>query len=209
MMWLLLLVLALNGAIATWNAWIVGRMWPMAQGFFMTLLLLCALIQSVAGYSSIALVGLLLGAHGLGKIDDQFLKYAMDLWYLLVIVPVVMSGTVIWLHSVFAAIRSPSAGGILTAGWNTYATYHNVSGMIQHVPDASAGVGKLFGSLGKSKDGAKAMLVLILVGISIGIGFLLTYVVFEWGRSATQNELSSGEWDAVGQEKKPPVHEYR
>lgn len=205
MAWLMVLgLLALNGFIASWNAYVVGRAWRFAGGF-MTFVLWCALIQSVVGYSSIALVGILVGLHQYGKLDAEFMKYAMDLWYLLMVFPVIGSGLVIWLHGVIHTIRHPSVGGVLTSGWNTFANVHNIMGAVRHVPEAGEGVGKLLGSIGKSKDGAKALIVLIAVGVSIGIGITLTYVFFSWGYSATEEEMYAGKWyEDVGPQKEPP-----
>jgi hypothetical protein len=194
MLAILLLFLAINTVIATWNAYVVGRMWPLAQGFGASLLCWCGLIQSVVGYSSAILLGILFGVLHFEVLDMEYAKYVVDLWYLVIIFPAIGSGICIWLHSVQAMVRNPGFGSFLTAGWNSYAMYHNVSGAIAHVPEAASGVGELFKALGETKgsggkDGALVILVIVIVAVTLLLSVLLTYMVFSWGCKATTEEL--------------------
>ena len=186
---LLLVILAVNGGIATWNAWLVGRVWPLADGFFTKLLLVCGFVQSGFGYSSVIIVGLAFGGHTLGYLDQKMVETMFQLWYVPTILAVIGTGSVIWLHSVVEFVRNPSAGGFVVGAWNSYAMYHNVSSAIRELPGAIDGAGDALASLGKGKDGAKALVVIVLVAISIGLGFLMTYIVFAYGRARTYAEV--------------------
>lgn len=188
----LILVLAINVLIASWNAYLVGRVYALAKGVGVKLLLWCGLIQSVIGYSSALMFGLGIGAYELGWLDEKFLTYAIQLWYLGAIFPALGTGMVIWLHSVIDAVRNPSAGGFLAAGWNTYATFHNIGSALRHVPEAIDGVGEFFGEMleGKSGDDGKGKIALLVVLLALGIGIILTHVVFAMGRRTTANEIA-------------------
>lgn len=187
---LLIIVLAINVLIATWNARMVGRVWDLATGFGIKVLLWCGLAQSVIGYSSALVIGLGLGAYGLELLDEEFLVAAVQLWYLGVIFPCIATGFILWLHSVIVALRNPSFGNIAGASWNTFAMYHNISGAFEEVPSAMEGVGKIFDS-GSDGDG-KGKVALIVVVLAFIIGILLTSAVFASGRRATRIEI--GTW---------------
>lgn len=189
---MLFLVIAINVAISTWNAWIVGKVWDLAEGFGATILLICGLIQSVVGYSSAFMVGLGFGAYGLGYLDEEYLHLSMQLWYLGVIFPALGSGMVIWLHSVLHAIRNPSFGSIGIAGWNTFAQAHNMYHALDQVPQAYEGVGKLLGEVfgGKSKMDGRAIIAILIAIAALGLGMLATGIVFVIGRQSTLAELA-------------------
>ena len=186
----LVLMLLLNGAIATWNAWIIGRCWPMAGSFGTKLLLVCGYVQSGIGYSSVLIVGLVLGGYGLGWLDVAVVKFAFSLWYVLVIVPLIGTGFVIWLHSVLTCIKDPSIGGFAVGAWNTYAMYSNISSAVEHLPAALEAVGEGFSGLLDSKDGWRVALALLIVAISIGLGFAVTHMVFRAGKARTLAEIA-------------------
>ena len=179
---LLLVLLAVNCLIATWNAWVVGKMWDLADGFFAKLVLWSALVQSVVGYSSAILLGVVTGLYYNGRIDEHFIVLAVDFWYVLVIFPALGTLLVLWLHSIQMAFRHPGILSWTTAGWNTYAMAHNVGDALQHLPEASEGAGELFSSIGKGEDGWKVWLVILVVLASIGLGALLTWAVFALSR---------------------------
>lgn len=192
---LLLLVLVLNAGIATLNAYAVGRVWRLAKGIATTTLLVCGLIQSVVGYSSVVMVLLGCGAYGFGWLDVEHVEKAFSLWYLLVIFPALMTGMIIWLFSVLEALSNPTPWNVLTAGWNTYAMVHNVNSAFEAVPKASDDAGSLLGGLvgGSSRQDAEATLtvvVIALVAAALFISVVMTWMVFAAGNSTTKWEMA-------------------
>lgn len=188
---LLLVILALNVLIATYNARMVGRVWDLAKGFGIKVVLWSALVQSVIGYSSALVVGLGFGAYKLELLDEEFLEATVQLWYLMVIFPCIMTGFIIWLHGVIETLRNPSLGNVAGTTWNTFAMYHNVSGALENVPNAFEGVGKLFDSKSSSDDD-KGKIAILIVVLAFIVGILLTSLVFTSGRRATMAELGMG-----------------
>jgi hypothetical protein len=192
-MGLLILLLVLNFAISTWNAWIVGKVWDACQGAFEKMLLWCAIIQSVIGYSSVAIVGIALAGYGAGWIDLKIVEQMVSLWYLLIIIPVISTGFVIWLHSVVDFLRRPTLTGGMAAGWNTYAQLSNMAGAFREIPNAFSQVRELFSSLWEESEGEKkdAWLPLAVAGavcLSLLIGGLLTLLVFNFSRRRVLRE---------------------
>ncbi len=189
----LLLVIAINILIATWNARMVGRVWDLAKGFEITVVLWSALVHSIIGYSSALVIGLGLGAYELNWLDEEFFVATVQLWYLGIIFPCIATGFIIWLHSVVETLRNPTLGNIAGSSWNTFAMYHNISGAFEDVPTAMEGVSKIFdnfkGGSSGGDDGGKGKVAIIIVIVSFIVGILLTAVVFTSGRRATWAEL--------------------
>ena len=193
MIWLLLLVLLINLLAATWNAYMGGRLWRLVEGFGSKTVLICALVQSVVGYSSVLLIAILIPVYAMGWIDEQYAKYTVDRWYLMIIFPALGTGIVIWMHSLLGAIRHPGSGNFLVAVWNSFAMWHNISSAIEHVPEAAKGAGELLGTLGKGgasggKDGLAAIIIIGIVALTIGLSITITYLVFCWGYRVTEEE---------------------
>lgn len=180
---LLVLLLAVNVAIATWNAVVVGKVWDLARGGLNKLLLISALTQSAVGYSGLVLVVVLVGGHAIGSLDDEAIQVASSLWYLLIVVPAIGTGFVIWIHSVIHFLKKPSVGGGLVAGWNSFAQARNMINAMSAVPRAWESVSN---GLSKLKGAA------LLVALSLGIGVLATYVVFAWSRASARVALREG-----------------
>lgn len=184
---LLLVLLAVNCLIATWNAWVVGKMWDTFCGFFAKLVLWSALAQSVIGYSSGILLGIVMGLYHYGRIDEHHMKLAFDLWYVFMVFPALGTGLVLWLYSVQMAFRRPGVFSWATAGWNTYAMVHNVGDALQYLPQAGEGAGELLSSNVGSKMDGKALFAIAAFLVSIGLGILLTWAVFALSRRGARS----------------------
>jgi hypothetical protein len=166
-------VLALNLFISWYNCRTAGSIWYEAKksGGFMRLLVWCAAIQSVVGFSSVLILVFGFTAFATGHLPQQYLESTISLWYLLIIVPALGSGLIITIHSLITAWRERNIANIGVAAWNTFAMAHNVYSAASNVPDAFSKVGDLFKG---DKDQQKVAMVLLIVAVAIGGGILIT-----------------------------------
>lgn len=86
-----------------------------------------------------------------------------DMAYLLIIVPVIGSGFVIWIDSLIVAYQKRTLGSFAVAGWNTYAQVRNSINAIRYIPEALGDLGKIF----KGKKGGQAFVYLLLILLPI------------------------------------------
>lgn len=181
-----------NVLISFWNARVVGLAWgdrSADYGGFMRVVLWCALVQSAIGFSMPVLMLEAVIFRATGVLTDAALRNMFSLWYLMVIVPLLGTGLVIWAHSLVQAYRSRSWGDMAVAGYNTAA-------MASNVYDASSGIGSaLKGFTDFSSDderdngGMLVMIVAILVAVSLAAGCLITWLVVSHYQSRTRAEL--------------------
>ena len=136
------LMLVVNFAIAWLNCWSCGRSWAesKALGGWVRLLTWCGAVQAAVGFSSVA--GALIGAVAmhLGYLPPLAAAQAMDLWYLLIIVPVLGSGLILMIESWIHVCRERTLSNMTEAAWNTYAQIHNTYGALQGMGSAFDGV---------------------------------------------------------------------
>lgn len=88
--------------------------------------------------------------------------------YLVMIVPILGSGFVIWINSLIVAYRRRTLGSIAVAGWNSFAQISNTVNAVKFVPSAFKGLGKAFS--GKKGGQALAYLLIILLPIVLSLG---------------------------------------
>lgn len=179
---LILLLLGVNFLISWSNASYVGRYWSESKevgGSFRTYVV-CGYIMAVAGFTMVyGYILLLLAPIVLqaGGADAEFIMQletlASDLLYLLISVPILLSGFRIWVGSLRAAWEDRSFAHIATAGWNTYAQIHNGISFARNAPSAfSRVVGTLFdgeGSGSRSRSSKKNDAMVILIAIVLVI----------------------------------------
>ena len=131
-MLLLIAVIALNVAIAWWNARVVGQCWNEREfmGWWMRAVLWSALVQSVVGFSClfapISLGIAVLLAQPTPEQTTYLIKFAMSFWYVTIIFPVLGTGLIITIQSWKEFARDRSWCNAAGAGWNTYAMASNV-----------------------------------------------------------------------------------
>lgn len=165
-MFVVVLLLILNAAISWWNCYAVGAVWAesKALGGFIRLVAWSAAIQSAVGFSSV--IGFLVGGVLVetGVLPMQVARAAADLWYLLIIIPVLGSGLIITIHSWIAAFRERSITNMGVAAYNTFAQASNMYQAVSAVPNAWRGVAGLF----DSDDEAAGKLVILAVLLAVG-----------------------------------------
>jgi hypothetical protein len=184
----LVVILALNFAISWWNARSCGRAWveSKAVGGAIRFLVWCAAIQSAIGFSSVFLFPLILLANALfpAYFTEEYLKAAVNLWYLTIIFPALGTGLVITIESWITAYRERSLLNLGRAAYNTMAQIHNTMGAIDSVGPALRSVGQMFTSAlsgrGNAKDKAALlglMIAVAVVAVALAAGTMLTVVL--------------------------------
>jgi len=196
MLFLVFLVLALNFGISWLNAWSVGRSWAdsKAVGGWPRFMVWCAATMSASGFTWCYLIVIVLAVSTTGYLKPQYVQAALELGYVVIIIPVLGSGLAIWMDSVTTAIRRRNAVSIGVAGWNTFAMAHNTYEAARTLPE----VLKHLGSLLKGGDAkGKALIVVgLLVMVALCAGLLTTAAIIR----ATARKYA----ERVGQELKSP-----
>jgi hypothetical protein len=186
---MLLGVVALNLFISWLNCRSAGYMWAEAKRFggFMRVLVWCAAIQSVVGFSSALILILGFTAFATGHLPKEYLEATFSLWYLLVIFPALGSGLIITIHSFVQAWRERNIASVGTAAYNAFAMGSNIYNAVSDVPDAFGKVGNLFKG---DKDQQKVAMVLLIVAVAIGGGVLITMLLIRHYARAVPPEFA-------------------
>jgi hypothetical protein len=170
---LIVFIWAVNFSISWWNAYYCGKSWADSKltGGFPRLLVWCGAIMSASGFTWC--YGILLAFIGqwIGKLTPEQVEGLLNATYLFVIIPIIGSGLIIWLNSVYVAYKRRSLLNIGVAGWNTFAQIYNLVSAFKNVPQAFSFLTKL-----KSTD-KKGYGLIILLGIFALIGGMLTTMV--------------------------------
>lgn len=176
--------LTLTFTISFWNAFASGAYLTESKlvGGWSRLLVWCGLIMSGCGFTWVYLTLLAIGALKAEWLTPEWAEVMFKLGYLVIILPVLGSGLGIWIHSLMQAYRRRSFGSVAVAGWNTYAQVRNTWEAASNAPNFLEDVVDAFASKrGKSsKDGAMAVLVLVLVVIAVLGGAITTGLIARW-----------------------------
>ena len=169
-------LLGLNFIISWVNCWSVGGIWleSKAVGGWIRLLAWCGAIQSAIGFSSVIGALVLYGLHVMGHLPPKVEDNAVSLWYLLVIVPALVTGTMITISSWMDAARDRSLLSMGVATYNTLAMARNAYDAWTLVPMVWRQVRTMFKSDTDDKDGVLMEFVLIVVSVALFSGVLLT-----------------------------------
>ncbi len=187
MFFLYALLLVLNFIISWSNASYVGRYWSESKevgGSFRSYVV-CGYIMAVAGFTMVYGCVLLLVApyimQATGSFDAEviadFESLANDILYLLVAVPIVLSGIRIWLASLKAAFEKKTFSYIANAGWNSYAQIHNSISLARNAPSALGRIIEAFSGDGKSRRSSKkgseytVLLAILVVVLALAGGY--------------------------------------
>lgn len=174
-------LILLNLGISWWNARVCGQVWDEARalGGWLRLVVWSGAVQSAVGFSSVVLLVVGGGAYATGYLPKEAVKPMTDLWYVLVIVPALMSGWIITIHSWIELWRERSLTGLAATSWNTYASISNTYNAVTGMGDAFGSVGKLFEGDGDDVPGAVAMVVLFIVAFSLASGVIITWLIIK------------------------------
>jgi hypothetical protein len=172
----------LNLGISYWNARVCGQVWNevKALGGWMRVVVWSGAVQSAVGFSSVLLLALGGLAYVTGYLPAEYARRMTSLWYVLVIIPALMTGWVLTIHSWIVLWRERSLMDLAAASWNTFASLKNTYDAVQHMGGAMDSAGSLFGDLFDDVDDPKAalaLLCLVIVVSSILGGVLLTWLI--------------------------------
>lgn len=168
----------INFCISWHNANVVGRSWADAmasQNTWLKMGVWSGFVMAACGFTWCFLtpLAMLLGAVGL--LSQAYVVGAMKLGYIVIILPIIGSGLVIWLDSVTTAWRQRDIGSVGVAAWNTYAQVHNTYSAAVNLGDFVGDVGKLF--TGGDSDNKALVLMVMAVVVALGAGLLLTWKI--------------------------------
>lgn len=188
-LFLMILLLGVNFLISWSNADYAGRYWSESKevgGSFRSYVI-CGYVMSIAGFTMVYGYILLLVAPALlqslecdAEVIMRVETLASDMLYLLVAVPIILSGFRIWIVSLRTAWEERSFSHIATAGWNTFAQIHNGINFARNAPSAFGRVidvlfgGKKSGSKSSKKSDAMVMILAITIVILAILGGYFT-----------------------------------
>jgi hypothetical protein len=186
---LLVGLILLTIGISYWNARVCGKVWDevKALGGWMRLVVWSGAVQSAVGFSAVLMLMLSGIAIAAGCLPKEYAKQMSGLWYVLVIIPALMSGWVIMIHSWIELWRERSLTNLAITSWNTFANLKNTYDAFQNMGGALDGAGSLFKDLDLDIDDPKAALALLAIGLvlaSVLGGVLLTYWIIKRNRGA-------------------------
>ena len=180
----LLLLLALNFGISFWNAYASGAYLTESKviGGWTRFITWCGLVMSACGFTWVYLSILTMIAVAAQWLTPEWGVVMFKLGYLIIILPILGSGFGIWAHSIAHAYRRRSFGSVAIAGWNTYAQFRNTWEAASHAPSFMRDVMDAFVSKDRrsSKDGAAAMLAVLLVILAVAGGAMTTGAIARW-----------------------------
>ncbi|MDR3072661.1 MAG: hypothetical protein LBU41_04135 [Clostridiales Family XIII bacterium] len=183
------ILLVVNFGISWWNAVSVGRIWSEAKqiGGGTRVLTIAGYVMAIAGftmvYSFLIMIVLSYVGPNFGWLSpDQsrlLLQLVSDISYLFIILAIIPSGIIIWIHSLisFWKHKSLKSGGI--AAWNTYANARNVISAARNVPSA---FGRIISSVKNSKtkgNGAVVLLAIVIVLLAILGGYFTASAIMK------------------------------
>ncbi len=179
-MLLLFGLLLLNFGISWFNAYSVGRSWAdsKAIGGWPRFVTWCAAVMSVAGFTWCYLIVLAMIAGATGLLAPQYVQAALEVGYVIIILPVLGSGLGIWIDSLTTALRRRHAVSIGIASWNTFAQVHNTYEAVSALPGIFEHLGDVFeGDDSDDVKGKALLLVLLLVLLALCGGVFTTVAI--------------------------------
>lgn len=169
---ILALLIAWNFGISWLNAWSVGKMWveTKAEGGFSYFVTWCATVMSACGFTwcytiVLAFIAGSVPYHGHPLLAAKYVNGAMELGYLVIILPILGSGLGITISSWrdFKRNKSLLNGGV--AGYNTFAQLYNTYEAVKVIPGIFKDLGTLFDSDDRdSKGWMIAIVIFAIVG---------------------------------------------
>lgn len=171
----ILLLSLFNLAISYWNARVTGKVWIESKEIrgWIRVVVWAGAIMSAAGFTQVYILALCFGGMAFGLIPVGVASLALQLTYLLIIVPVISASIIITIHSWIAVSRERSLKTIGIAAYNTIATGYNVYSTVTSFGDVWDSVSEKFGEdFDSDSDTAKAIMLAL---IALFGGILTTF----------------------------------
>lgn len=184
-------LLLVNFLISWGNASYCGRYWTESKqtGGFFRINVIAGYIMSIAGFTMVYGYLLLLASPYVLPLfvelsNEQLMgimQLSSDMLYLLILLAVIPTGFFIWFNSLAVFWKRKTLGNGLTAGWNTYAQFHNVISASREAPSAFKRVSSsLFGgSRKKNKDNIMVALAIIVLLLAIFGGYFTASAIMK------------------------------
>jgi hypothetical protein len=181
----IMLIWVINFGISAYNAIMVGKIWYDDYNKGWTKVVTwSAAIMSACGFTWCYLILIAVAAGALNLISQTYVEGALYLGYLVVILPILGTGIVIWIHSLIVAWKQRDMISIGVAGWNTLAMGSNIWSAFRTIPEALKIVGGMMKGSGDAR--AKGFIIMIaIVVIAIASGILTTYSLIKWSSNTT------------------------
>lgn len=191
--WLIVLI---NLAITLFNSACFGLIWDYRHKLdpMTTFVFWMGALMAFAGWFQMAVIAIVLVGPGLGLVPPEMLEPIADASFIILVIIVIGSGTMLWAYSVREAWRRPTVANLARAGWNTYAMIRNVGTAMQYLPEATSGLSKALSggtksrssSSSSSKDlgkalGPLAMLLVLIAYLAVAaVMALAAFITVAW-----------------------------
>lgn len=179
---LLILGLLVTLGLSYWNARVCGQVWVEANalGGWIRAVVWSGAVQSAIGFSALLLLFLGVIMKAAGMLPASMASGMASLWYVLIIIPILLTGWVITVHSWISLARDRSLINLAATGWNTYASISNTYGAVQGVGSAWQNVKDMIPDV-DSEDiqGAAWIAVLAAVVASLVGGAVITWAIIK------------------------------
>ncbi len=164
------LLLIVNFGISWWNAYATGKVWAesKAAGGWPRAMAWAGAVMSACGFTFVYAVVLALIAGATGYLPPQYVQGLLELTYVIIVLPILGSGMIIWVESLMTAWRERTFGNIAGAGWNTFAQIHNTYEAATMLPGIFKHLGELFAK-GDDDDDLKDRLTMIVFALTLSI----------------------------------------
>ena len=137
---MILLLIVLNFGISIFNSFVVGVSWVETKtaGGFARLMAWMGATMAACGFTwcYLAVIALLAGPDGFGKLPPRYVEAMFSLGYLTIIGPLIGSGIAITLQSWAHFWRQRTLASGAVAGYNTLADVYNIYEAAHYVPTA-------------------------------------------------------------------------
>lgn len=187
---LIVFLILWNFGVSWFNAVSVGKSWvtSKAMGGWTRFLAWCGAVMAMCGFTWVFTILAASGLYAFHKLSDHYFTGALELGYLVVILPVLGSGFAIWADSLARAWRERSALSMGVAAYNTFAQAVNTLDALESVGKASHDVMELLSGDSDDSDSAMLTLMIMVVGGALLGGVLLTaYLIRRESQSEAEN----------------------
>lgn len=200
MLLIYILLVLFNFAISWFNAYQVGRVWADSKvaGSWPRAVVWAGAVMAAVGFTWCYLVVLVLIANAAEWLPPEYLQLAFNIGYVIIIVPAIGSGMIIWVHSVLVAWKERTITAYGVAAYNTFANAYNIYQAATMLPDILQSVaGHTASDGGSSSSGisggiSKDTIVVLLVLLALGGGIVTTWLIVRGSvrQSAWNNSMA-------------------
>ncbi len=185
MLLIYILLVLFNFGLSWLNAYQVGRVWADSKvaGSWPRTVVWAGAVMAAVGFTWCYLVVLVLIANAFEWLPPEYLQLAFNIGYVIIIVPAIGSGMIIWVHSVLVAWKERTISAYGVAAYNTFANMYNVyqaatmlPGIFQQIAGHTASDGGSSSS-GVSGGISKDTIVVLLVLLALGGGIVTTWLI--------------------------------